>query len=279
MNLLSDRGVASSIYFNHWFAKSSDDEIDEYVYFHFRPRKLRIKNRCGLGLWEEDNEYVIVDCESYLVASKIGIVGTIILIVTRVLYYPLVSLWGLLYPGFSLSILTIPLNAINFIGNIFQAVGFVGIFSMKEKKIGILFPLMFITYTFYYRYYFYFAVTNELLNYGLYISALTILSYTFSIIGGLLILSIRTKTEFPRFVTIFAFVYAFLDILADVIWLVFSYIGGLFSINSSFQYLFLVILSIITILVVSLLTIKLFQHESKQGCLGDSDNQVVIISG
>ena len=224
-------------------------------------------------MWEEENEYIIVNCSSYELASKVGIFGIIILIAWNFIYDGLILLVTQLPSDFSFSFFVTQVGSLSIVGGIFKSVGFVGIFYMKGKKIGILFPLMYLISRMYYSFYLYFSQEFGILSLNLYVLSTNILGPIFTIIGGLLIYSIRTRSEDPFSVSLFASVYTFLGLLDDGFWWLFYGLRFSLLIDPSLHYLVLQSSNTLIFLIVSLFTIKFFQQESRQGCWGDSEHR------
>ena len=133
---------------------------------------------------------------------------------------------------------------------------------------------MYLTSRTYYPFYVYFLQIFGPFFYDFYLISTSILGSIFTIISGLLIYSIRTRSEDPFFVVLFASVYTFLGLLGDGFWWLFYGLRFSLLVDPSLHYLVLQSSTTIIFLIVSLFTIKFFQQESKQGCVGDSEYRV-----
>jgi uncharacterized membrane protein len=221
-------------------------------------------------LWEDDTSKTefIYDCDSLKLAAKVGVIGIILLIVEGFMYTAAIMYYTEMPGDAQFYILLNDIFAFNFISLILAGVGFVGVFSMKQSKLGIFFPLIVIISRCVVN--LYLRISFEL---GIYSSELhpfivTILGYTSTIIGGLLILSLRRKSENSQFVSIFAVIYLLQNVLNYVVWQIIF--GGPVQINSGFDYLIASLPTLATGIAVSVLTMIFFVLESRQGCIGES---------
>jgi hypothetical protein len=167
------------------------------------------------------------DQERYKLAVKIGIIGTILFVACLILFEI----------EYFLDISNPPENGF-YLGPvatrqpylsqlmwhpvvILGSVGFVGLFSLKGRNLGIVFPLLAIIYSFidalldhlwdllsYHHY----SLLSDIWHFSINVVALT---------GGVCLLLIRKNTASPVFFTAFAFLYMTRKFLADAIYFLF----------------------------------------------------------
>lgn len=224
-------------------------------------------------MWEQDiekNEY-IYDCEPLQLAVKVGITGVLIGLVIVIIYRSLIIILSL-EPSYNL-VLTSQLGVLNQIGfacSIFASLGYVGVFSMKNSKLGIVFPLMTII-----SYNGFIIYLNILFQTGMYTSEIhifssSILNYGLAIISGLVLFTLRKVSANPRFLYIFAMFTITRLFLSDTIWLLIWYLLVSFPLYDDFGHLISTLYYLIFSLVSSLLVIKFFILESRNGCIGEN---------
>jgi hypothetical protein len=218
-------------------------------------------------MWDNTNENTDVDCDLLKVAAKIGIIGAFLMIAWNLIYtiifmYQIETGWAI--PNF---ILVNNLSAFAFIGSIFTAVGFVAIFSMKQNKLGFFFPLMVVIQRFAGYLYVRIAFALSIYSAEFHVLLGQILGYVATVIGGLLLLSIRKKSKNSQFLSIFAIIYMLVNILAAIIWYVIF--RGPFPVTTGFDYLITSLPTLVTGITVSILTIVFFVLESQQGCIDE----------
>jgi len=224
-------------------------------------------------LWDETSEKSSVDCDSLQIAAKIGILGVIIAIAWNFIYNFVMMIYVVAPPGDHALIfqLIANLSALSIVNSTFIGVGFVAIFSMKGSKLGIIFPLMTLGYRVWQ--YLYLRISYELgINSNdIYSALIMILGYAMTIIGGLLLLSIRRKSENTKFVSFFAIFYLMQNVVSNVIW--WTIFRGPVPVNSGLDYFISSLLHLTIFVIVSILTIIFFVLESKQGCVGMNEFQ------
>jgi len=225
-------------------------------------------------LWNETPENNSVDCDSLQLAVKVAFIGILFGVTWDITYLVLriIYLGGSSPIDFtSFNFLITILSNIGFIGSIFVSVGFVAIFSMKRSKLGIMYPLMVLIPFLGQRLYLILAFTFGIYNGELHSSATIVIGYVITIIGGLLLLSIRRKSANSQFLTIFAVFYLVRIILTDAIWYIIF--GGPVPVNTGFDILITSIPYQVTFFVMTALIVIFFVLESRQGCIEESGLQ------
>lgn len=204
---------------------------------------------------------------------KVGIIGVLIGIVFTLLYR--VVWFGYFESSsYDTTLLVYQLGLLNhfsFIGIVFTSVGYVGIFSMKNSKIGIVFPLIAIISHWGFLVYLNFLFQNGLYTLEIHHLSSDILYFVMAIIGGLALLTLRGVSANPQFLYIFVifsildkYLAALLSIVLDNLLAPFLIGGGLGNLIYYLPYLSINLL-------MALLIVKFFLLESKQGCIEEHE--------
>jgi hypothetical protein len=222
-------------------------------------------------LWNEDTEKDSVDCDSLKLATKVGILGVIFAIVLDFIYTYVMIIYVTSTYNISFYMIFINLSAFGFVGAVFTSVGFVSIFSMKQYKRGFIFPLIVIFMRLYN--FLYLRLSYELGVYSLefHTTSIQIAGYLATIIGGLLLLSIRSKSKNSQYLTIFSIIYILQDFLSDAIWWIIF--RGPVQVNTVLDYIITSLPNLLTGFAVSALIIMFFILERRQGCLKMDESQ------
>ena len=222
-------------------------------------------------MWEDDtgnNEY-IYDCSDYQLAVKVGFIGVLVGIAYAILYR--IQLFLFLESSTrDYNLYNLQANLlfqISFIGAIFVSIGYVGIFSMKNSKLGIVFPILVIIPN-------YVIPVIQMISFRLgvysfewYVLSLNVWFYASAIIGGLVLLTLRRVSVNPQLLYIIVFFSIISGFLPDVFWMLFNSAMTLPPVSIGLSSLITTLPYLITYLVSSLLLVKFFLIEREQSCI------------
>ena len=211
-------------------------------------------------------------CETLLVASKLGILGAILLVITQFGFTFMIMINTETSYSLTLDITINYLNALYFVSSIFLSVGFVAVFSMKGSKLGIIFPLMVILYRLMTNLYLWIAYFLDLYSFSFHSMASIVAGYVMPIIGGLLLLTLRDRSVNKEFLTFFAIFYLTGAFLEDAVW--YALFQGPIQIQTGLEYLITSIPSLMFAFAYGILRIVFFTIEGRQGCIEDSLQEV-----
>ncbi|TFH04045.1 MAG: hypothetical protein E4H14_15565 [Candidatus Thorarchaeota archaeon] len=218
-------------------------------------------------MWGQDtgkNEY-IYDCESLQLAVKVGIFGIIIgyihgLIVEFYrLYYFSSQTWNVAQFTYIINLS----NFLSFPWLILTSLGYVGIFALKRSNLGVVFPLLTLTNIVATSIAIRVIFALDLASTDIYYTFSISLSYIILIIGVLLLLSIRNRTENIRLLYTIVILRLTGGFLLNVISIIFF--GELFSITGVLGYLIINLPRLILNLVTTALLATFFIRESRAG--------------
>ena len=222
-----------------------------------------------LGKIAEKDEY-IQDCSLCHLAVKVGFFGVLLSIVTR-------AAWEIVL--FTLSESSTPLyismpqasrlfSPINLVGSLLVSIGFVGVFSMKGSKIGIVFPILVIFSRYNSIIFLQLTAFFGISSYELSSVYLVLVNAIFAMTSCLALLTIRRVSANPDFLTFYAFYYILLPVLTYALPFIFP--GSVSLINGVSQ---LYISSLVLYFVSKILVIVFFALEDKMGCIDPFENQ------
>ena len=228
-------------------------------------------------MWNETSEKqeYIYDCDSLQLAVKVGIIGVLvglaIVVITQVLLLTFFasSSYDRVLLSYELGIL----REFGFVGSILISLGYVGVFSMKNRNLGIVFPLIAIIFHCGFLVYLNILFQTGMYSSDIHIFSSYILTYVLAIISGLVLLTLRNVSANSRFLYSFAVFTIARQFLSDAIWIVISLLPLQIPINGGFVYLNPLLSSLIISLVSSVLVITFFLLESKNGCIEGEEFQ------
>ena len=196
-----------------------------------------------------------------IMVGMIGIVFTVVLsFVTELIWF--LHLESDAHTTHEISYQLAALRPFYFASSIFTSVGFVSVFAMKKSNLGIIFPLM--VYTSFFGYPLFLRAVFEagLGSSELFIGSSYVLGFSLTVLGGILLLTLRRVSKNPLFLTGFAVIYMAELLIAYLVFML--AFGGPVQITSGLDHVIASLPDFTLSLILSILTIVFFMIESKQ---------------